>query len=302
MYGPSSATTGGGDIDEQIRCAAPGLARRGHGGAMLLRMKERLHGKTAVLTAAAQGIGRATALAFAAEGARVLATDVNADALRELEGSDNLRIRPLDVTDPDAIALLAQGVEAPDILFNCAGYVHHGTVLDCSEDDWSFTMELNVRSMYPHDPRVSPGDDRSRRRYAIVNVASVASSLRGFPFRFAYGTSKAAVIGLDEIRRGGFRFRSGIRCNCICPGTVQTPSLDERIAAFGIAAFDDPVQARKDFIRATTPRTSRYRRGDRGDGRLSRRGRIRLRHGCDDGRRRRNHDVASRQAPVSRDP
>ena len=209
---------------------------------MLLRMKERLHGKTAVLTAAAQGIGRATALAFAAEGARVLATDVNADALRELEGSDNLRIRPLDVTDPDAIALLAQGVEAPDILFNCAGYVHHGTVLDCSEDDWSFTMELNVRSMFRMIRAFLPGMI-ARGGGAIINVASVASSLRGFPFRCAYGTSKAAVIGLTKSVAADF-VGSGIRCNCICPGTVQTPSLDERIAA-----FDDPVQARKDFIR-----------------------------------------------------
>ena len=204
-------------------------------------MQERLHGKTAVLTAAAQGIGRATALAFAAEGAHVLATDVNADALRKLEGIDNIRTRPLDVTDPDAIVSLAEEIEAPDILFNCAGYVHHGTVLDCSENDWSFTMELNVRSMFRMIRTFLPGMI-AKGGGSIINVASVASSLKGLPFRCAYGTSKAAVIGLTKSVAADF-VSSGVRCNCICPGTVQTPSLDKRIAA-----FDDPVQARKDFI------------------------------------------------------
>ena len=204
-------------------------------------MQERLHGKTAVLTAAAQGIGRATALAFAAEGAHVLATDVNADALRKLEGIDNIRTRPLDVTDPDAIMSLAEEIEAPDILFNCAGYVHHGTVLDCSENDWSFTMELNVRSMFRMIRTFLPGMI-AKGGGSIINVASVASSLKGLPFRCAYGTSKAAVIGLTKSVAADF-VSSGVRCNCICPGTVQTPSLDKRIAA-----FDDPVQARKDFI------------------------------------------------------
>ena len=203
-------------------------------------MGERLSGKTAVLTAAAQGIGRATTSAFAAEGARVVATDVQAEALRELESAD-IATRQLDVTDADAIRRAAEELEAPDILFNCAGFVHHGSILDCSEEDWTFTMELNVRSMYRMVRAFLPGMI-ARGGGAIVNVASVASSLRGFPNRFAYGTSKAAVIGLTKSVAADF-VSSGIRCNCICPGTVQTPSLDERIAA-----FDDPVQARKDFI------------------------------------------------------
>lgn len=204
-------------------------------------MSGRLSGKTAVVSAAAQGIGRASALAFAAEGAQVLATDIRGDLFSPLERVANVRTRLLDVTDSGAISSLAAEIEAPDILFNCAGYVHHGTVLDCTEEDWSLTMELNVRSMYRMIRNFLPGMI-ARGGGSIVNVASVASSLRGFPFRFAYGTSKAAVIGLTKSVAADY-VRDGVRCNCICPGTVQTPSLDQRIAA-----FEDPVQARKDFV------------------------------------------------------
>ena len=201
----------------------------------------RLSGKTALVTAAAQGIGRATAIAFAAEGARVLATDVNLDRLSELDAVDGVSTRRLDVTDPEAIAALAAEIEAPDVLFNCAGFVHHGTVLDCAEEDWSFTMDLNVRSMYRMIRAFLPGMV-ARGGGSVVNMSSVASSLRGLPNRFAYTTSKAAVIGLTKSVAADF-IRDGVRCNCICPGTVQSPSLDERIAAAG-----DPVEARRAFI------------------------------------------------------
>jgi len=201
----------------------------------------RLENKTALVTAAAQGIGRATSVAFAREGARVVATDINEDKLQELDSVDGVSPRRLDVTDVDAIAALAEELDSPDILFNCAGFVHHGTVLDCSEEDWSFAMDLNVRSMFRTIRAFLPGMIENGGG-SVVNVSSVASSLRGIPFRFAYGTSKAAVIGLTKSVAADF-IREGIRCNCICPGTVQSPSLDDRIAA-----FDDPVKARDAFI------------------------------------------------------
>jgi len=202
----------------------------------------RLSGKSALVTAAAQGIGRATALAFAAEGAKVLATDLNEARLGELGAARSaIATRRLDVTDPGAITTLAREIDAPDILFNCAGFVHHGTVLDCGEDDWDLSMDLNVRSMYRMVRAFLPGMIE-RGSGSIINVASVASSLKGIPFRFVYGTSKAAIIGLTKSIAADF-IRAGVRCNCICPGTVQSPSLDERIAA-----FDDPAQARRDFV------------------------------------------------------
>lgn len=205
-------------------------------------MAGRLAGKRALVTAAGQGIGRATALAFAAEGARVLATDIDEGALGELDaGAGALETGVLDVTDPAAIAALAGGIEAPDVLFNCAGFVHHGTILDCTEEDWTFSMDLNVRSMYRMIRAFLPGMI-ARGGASIVNVSSVASSLRGLPNRFVYGTTKAAVIGLTKAVAADY-IRDGIRCNCVCPGTVQSPSLEGRIAA-----FDDPEQARRDFI------------------------------------------------------
>ena len=205
-------------------------------------MPGRLEGKTALVTAAGQGIGRSTALAFSAEGAQVLATDVNEGTLKALsEAQPLVETRVLDVTAPDAIARLASDLDAPDVLFNCAGFVHHGTVLECDEDDWNFSMELNVRSMFRIIRAFLPGMVANGGG-SIVNMASVASSIKGIPSRFVYGTTKAAVIGLTKSVAADF-IRDGIRCNCICPGTVQSPSLDDRIGA-----FEDPVQAREDFI------------------------------------------------------
>ena len=204
-------------------------------------MGSRLAGKTVLLTAAAQGIGRASALAFADEGARVTATDINEEKLAELAGVDGIETRPLDVTDPAAIEAAAREVGAPDVLFNCAGFVHHGSVLSTGEDEWRFNMTLNVDSMYRMIRAFLPGMIE-RGGGSIVNMSSVASSIRGLPNRFVYGTTKAAVIGLTKSVAADY-IRDGIRCNCICPGTVETPSLEDRIAA-----FDDPVQAHKDFI------------------------------------------------------
>ncbi len=206
----------------------------------------RLSGKRILVTAAAQGMGHASALACAAEGAEVVATDVDEVLLAGLAGADGrIETRRLDVTDPAAIEAIARDVGRLDGLFNCAGYVHHGTILDCGEDDWQFSFDLNVRSMYRMSRAFLPGMlDRAKETgsTAIVNMASVASSVRGFPNRFVYGTTKAAVIGLTKSIAADF-VRQGLRCNAICPGTVDTPSLRGRIASAA-----DPVQAEKDFV------------------------------------------------------
>jgi len=207
-------------------------------------MAARLQGKTAVVTAAAQGIGRASALAFAREGARVIATDVNLEklgALAKEPGAAGIVIRRLDATDAAGIAALATELGPIDVLMNCAGFVHHGTVLDTSERDWDFSMTLNVKSMYYTIRAFLPGMLKQGKG-SIVNVASGASSVRGIPNRFAYGTSKAAVIGLTKSVAADF-IKQGIRCNAICPGTIATPSLDDRIAALG-----NVEEARKAFI------------------------------------------------------
>jgi 2-keto-3-deoxy-L-fuconate dehydrogenase len=197
-------------------------------------MAGRLSGKKAVVTAAAQGIGRAAALAFAAEGADVVATDVNLAKLEELkrQGAGRIDTRRLDVTDAAAIGALARALGPVDVLFNCAGFVHHGTVLDCAEKDWEFTLDLNVRSMYRMIRAFLPAMLERGRAASIINMASAVSSVKGAPNRFVYGTSKAAVIGLTKAVAIDF-IKQGIRCNAICPGTVETPSLAERIAAQG---------------------------------------------------------------------
>lgn len=205
------------------------------------RVAGRLSGKVAFVTAAAQGIGRATALAFAREGAKVWATDINGGKLAELKGVPGVEIRTLDVLQDAQIAAIAAEVGAPDVIFNCAGFVHHGTVLQCSDKDWDFSFNLNVRSHYVVIRTFLPGM-LAKGGGSIINVASVAGSIKGIPNRFVYGASKAAVIGLTKSVAIDY-VKQGIRCNALCPGTVDTPSLGERINA-----FDDPVQARKDFI------------------------------------------------------
>ena len=197
-------------------------------------MGERLRGKKAVVTAAAQGIGRASALAFAVEGAEVVATDVNAAKLEELkaDAKGKLQTRRLDVTDAQAIAALSRELGAVDVLFNCAGFVHHGTILDCAEKDWEFTLDLNLRSMYRMIRALLPAMLERGRGASIVNMSSAVSSVKGAPNRFVYGVSKAAVIGLTKSVAIDF-IKQGIRCNAICPGTIATPSLEERIAAQG---------------------------------------------------------------------
>jgi 2-keto-3-deoxy-L-fuconate dehydrogenase len=197
-------------------------------------MADRLKGKTALITAAAQGIGRASALAFAAEGASVIATDVNLARLEDLKGAARgpLDICRLDVMDASAITALAGELGAVDVLFNCAGFVHHGTVLDCTEKDWDFTMDLNVRSMYRTIRAFLPAMLKRGKGASIINMSSGASSVRGAANRFVYGTSKAAVIGLTKAVATDF-IKQGIRCNAICPGTIATPSLEDRIAAQG---------------------------------------------------------------------
>lgn len=203
-------------------------------------MSGRLGGKVAFITAAGQGIGRGAALAFAREGAKVWASDINPKALSEIEGKEGIRTRALDVTDEAAIAKAAAEVGPVDVLFNCAGYVHHGTILDCAPKDWDFSFNVNVKSMYLVTRAFLPGMLK-KGGGSIINMSSIASSVKGLPNRFAYGASKAAVIGLTKAIAADF-VKQGIRCNCIGPGTVDTPSLGDRINAFA-----DPVQARKDF-------------------------------------------------------
>ena len=186
-------------------------------------------------------MGRAAALAFAREGAKVWGTDLNAKTIGELEGQEGIRTSVLDVTDEAAIAKVAKQVGDVDILFNCAGIVHHGSILDATTKDWDQAFAVNVKSMFLVSKAFIPGMLK-KGRGSIINMASVASSLKGLPNRFVYGASKAAVIGLTKAIAADY-VAKGIRCNAICPGTVDTPSLQGRINAFA-----DPVQARKDFV------------------------------------------------------
>lgn len=202
---------------------------------------DRLKGKTAFVTAAAAGIGRATALAFAREGAVVTATDIDMGGLEALAAeAPGIAVRRLDVRSDAEVAAALAG-PAPDILFNCAGFVHHGTVLECTPEDWAFSLDLNVTSMVRTIRAALPGM-LDRGSGTIINMASVASSIRGVPNRFAYGATKAAVIGLTKAVAADFVTR-GIRAHAICPGTVESPSLEGRINA-----QPDPVAARAAFI------------------------------------------------------
>ncbi|WHZ20362.1 MAG: 2-keto-3-deoxy-L-fuconate dehydrogenase [Rhodanobacteraceae bacterium] len=195
-------------------------------------MSARLDGKHCLLTAAGAGIGRATALAFAREGARVLATDIDAAALRSLRAENSaIRTATLDVTDAGQIEALVDANPVVDVLFNCAGFVHAGTLLDTDEDAWRRSFAINVDSMFHLCKAVLPGM-LARGRGSIVNMSSVASSVKGVPNRFAYGATKAAVIGLTKAIAADCVAR-GVCCNAICPGTVRSPSLERRVAALG---------------------------------------------------------------------
>ena len=201
----------------------------------------RLHGKTALVTAAGQGIGRASVLAMAAQGAQVLATDVNPKLLEAFSGVANVRTAVLDVLDKAAIQAVVQSLPRIDVLFNCAGFVHNGSILQATDDEWNFAFNLNVRAQFWMIQAVVPGM-LAHGGGSIINMASVCGSVKGLPNRFIYGASKAAVVGLTKAVAADF-VGKGIRCNAIAPGTVDTPSLADRINSYA-----DPVQARKDFI------------------------------------------------------
>jgi 2-keto-3-deoxy-L-fuconate dehydrogenase len=207
----------------------------------------RLLGKTVLITAAAQGMGRACALACAAEGAQVIATDIDAANLASLaQESSAIQTELLDVRDAAAVQALAARTPALDVLFNCAGIVVNGSVVECSEADWDRSFDINVKSMFRMCQAFLPGMLAHAKAQggsvSIINMASMASSIKGFANRCAYGTTKAAVIGLTKSIAADF-VRQGVRCNALCPGTVDTPSLRGRIASAA-----DPVQAEKDFI------------------------------------------------------
>ncbi|KAB0569505.1 SDR family oxidoreductase [Brucella pituitosa] len=194
-------------------------------------MTIRFDGKTALITAAAQGIGRASALAFAEAGAKVYATDINEAALKELEGVSGIITRKLNVLDEAEVKVLVAEIGQVDILFNCAGVVHGGSILEMKDEDLDFAVNLNVKAMIRTIQAVLPGM-LERKDGAIVNMASVASSVKGVPNRFAYGVTKAAVIGLTKAVAADY-VAKGIRCNAICPGTVESPSLQDRLRAQG---------------------------------------------------------------------
>jgi 2-keto-3-deoxy-L-fuconate dehydrogenase len=204
-------------------------------------MAGRLTGKIALVTAAGQGIGRASALAMAHEGAHVHATDVDDKLIARYAGVPNITAQVLDVLDDSAVERLIASLPPLDVLFNCAGYVHNGSILECSPQDWEFSFNLNVRAMYVTIRAALPGM-LAHGGGSIINMASVASSMRGLPKRFVYGASKAAVIGLTKAVAADF-VGQGIRCNAVCPGTVDTPSLEQRIQS-----QPDPEAARRTFI------------------------------------------------------
>jgi 2-keto-3-deoxy-L-fuconate dehydrogenase len=206
----------------------------------------RLSGKRVLVTAAGQGIGRASAIAMAKEGAKVFATDVNMDALSTIEDEQiaNLEVFELDVRDSESVSKGVAQVK-PDVLFNCAGYVHHGAILDATDDEWDFAFDLNVRSMLRTVRAALPGMIE-RGGGSIINMSSAAGSIIGAPNRFIYGTTKAAVVGMTKSIAVDY-IKQGIRCNCICPGTVESPSWHDRVTALGeeLGSYDE---AMKQFV------------------------------------------------------
>ena len=212
-------------------------------------MVQDFNGRTVVITAAGQGIGRATAERFISLGARVIATDINEQALSTLKGAET---RVFNVLDGEGVKDFAADIGHADVLFNCAGFVHSGTILDCEEKDWDFSFDLNAKAMYRTCRAFLPGM-LEKGKGAIVNMSSVASSVKGVPNRFAYTASKAAVVGLTKAIAADFVTR-GIRCNAICPGTVDTPSLNQRLADTGdYAAAHKAFTARQPMGRLGKP-------------------------------------------------
>ncbi len=209
-------------------------------------MAKRLEGKTILVTAAGQGIGRASVLALAAEGGQVLATDVNEVLLESYRGIAGIATARLDVMDDAAVKRLIDGMDRIDAMFNCAGYVHQGNLFETTDEQWDFSFNLNVRAMYvairAAVPRMLEKHAATGSWSSIINMASIAGSIKGLPNRFVYGASKAAVVGLTKAVAADF-VQKGIRCNAIAPGTVDTPSLAERINA-----YPDPVEARRMFV------------------------------------------------------
>ncbi|CAG2240997.1 E1.1.1.30 [Mytilus edulis] len=192
------------------------------------KMPGKLEGKVCVCTASAQGIGKAVALAFAREGAQVIATDINEEKLKELAAeSSNITVQVLDVTKSDAVKAFAEKIDKVDVLFNCAGFVHNGSILETSEEQYDFSFDLNVKSVYRMCTQFIP-KMRSAKKGSIVSISSVASSIKGAPNRCIYGATKAAIIGMSKAMASDF-IKDGIRVNCVCPGTIFTPSLDSRI-------------------------------------------------------------------------
>ena len=205
-------------------------------------MGKRLENKNIVVTAAGQGIGRATAIAFSNEGANVYATDINETTLKSLNKEhQNIKVKRLDSTDKSAVEEYSNSLDKIDVLFNAVGFVHHGSILECDEKDWDFSFNVNIKSMYFMIKSLIPKMIKQKKGN-IINVSSIASSLKGLPNRFVYGSSKAAIIGLTKSIAADF-IKDNIRCNAIAPGTVHTPSWEDRVKA-----FKDPVQAKKDFI------------------------------------------------------
>ena len=205
-------------------------------------MSKRLENKKILITAAGQGIGKATAIAFHNEGAKVFATDINEDTLKNLKKEySNIDIYKLDSTNKDAVEEYCSKLSNIDVLFNAVGFVHHGTILDCDEKDWDFSFNTNIKSMYFMTKAVLPKMIKQNKG-SIINVSSIASSLKGLPNRFVYGTTKAAIIGFTKSIASDF-LKNNIRCNAIAPGTVHTPSWEDRVQAAA-----NPEQAKKDFI------------------------------------------------------